>query len=166
MNLKYMKVSLFEITYKKKWTFSRHSNLLRCTCIYFFTNIQNINWWTGVIMITCGLLWCFYQLFELILMAPIQSSGHTGEQKAKTNSSTSWMTRGRVNLQPIFNFEWTIPASNFRVWSTVSVHPTRVIIITIILDFVFHLLKQKDMQISFTFHCESSSLVNSTLSLR
>ncbi len=27
-----MKVSLFEITYKKKLTFSRHSNLLRCTC--------------------------------------------------------------------------------------------------------------------------------------
>ncbi len=27
MNLKYMKVSLFEITYKKKLTFSRHSNL-------------------------------------------------------------------------------------------------------------------------------------------
>ncbi len=34
MNLKYMKVSLFEISYKKKNTFSRHSNLLRCTCIY------------------------------------------------------------------------------------------------------------------------------------
>ncbi len=34
MNLKYMKVSLFEITYKKKWTFSRHSNLLRCTCMH------------------------------------------------------------------------------------------------------------------------------------
>ncbi len=33
MNLKNMKVSLFEITYKKKLTFSRHSNLLRCTCI-------------------------------------------------------------------------------------------------------------------------------------
>ncbi len=33
MNLKYMKVSLFEISYKKKFTFSRHSNLLRCTCI-------------------------------------------------------------------------------------------------------------------------------------
>ncbi len=32
MNLKYMKVSLFEITCKKKWTFSRHSNSLRCTC--------------------------------------------------------------------------------------------------------------------------------------
>ncbi len=34
MNLKYMKVSLFEISYKKKLTFSRHSNLLRCTCIW------------------------------------------------------------------------------------------------------------------------------------
>ncbi len=32
MNLKYMKVSLFEITYKKKLTFSQHSNSLRCTC--------------------------------------------------------------------------------------------------------------------------------------
>ncbi len=41
MNLKYMKVSLFEISYKKKWTFSRHSNLLRCTCIYLvYTGIS------------------------------------------------------------------------------------------------------------------------------
>ncbi len=38
MNLKYMKVSLFEITYKKKWTFSWHSNLLRCTCIVRLQN--------------------------------------------------------------------------------------------------------------------------------
>ncbi len=26
---------------------------------------QNVNWWTGVVWITCGLLWCFYQLFGL-----------------------------------------------------------------------------------------------------
>ncbi len=26
---------------------------------------QDINWWTGVVWITCGLLWCFYQLFGL-----------------------------------------------------------------------------------------------------
>ncbi len=25
----------------------------------------DINWWTGVVWITCGLLWCFYQLFGL-----------------------------------------------------------------------------------------------------
>ncbi len=26
---------------------------------------QDINWWTGVMWVTCGLLWCFYQLFGL-----------------------------------------------------------------------------------------------------
>ncbi len=36
----------------------------------FLTNMQlftsqDINWWTGVVWITCGLLWCFYQLFGL-----------------------------------------------------------------------------------------------------
>ncbi len=34
----------------------------------FFTNTQpftsqDVSWWTGVVWITCGLLWCFYQLF-------------------------------------------------------------------------------------------------------
>ncbi len=37
---------------------------------FFLTNMQllasqDVNWWTGVVWITCGLLWCFYQLFEL-----------------------------------------------------------------------------------------------------
>ncbi len=36
----------------------------------FFPNMQllssqDINWWTGVMWITCGSLWCFYQLFGL-----------------------------------------------------------------------------------------------------
>ncbi len=31
-------------------------------CSFFFTRH---NWWTGVVWITCGLLWCFYQLFKL-----------------------------------------------------------------------------------------------------
>ncbi len=35
INLKYMKVSLFEISYKKKWTFSPYS---RCTCRSVFAN--------------------------------------------------------------------------------------------------------------------------------
>ncbi len=26
---------------------------------------QHVNWWTGVVWISCGLLWCFYQLFGL-----------------------------------------------------------------------------------------------------
>ncbi len=37
---------------------------------YWFTITQllsslDINWWTGVVWITCGLLWCFYQMFGL-----------------------------------------------------------------------------------------------------
>ncbi len=36
----------------------------------FLTNMQlllspDVNWWTGVVWITCGLLLCFYQLFGL-----------------------------------------------------------------------------------------------------
>ncbi len=34
------------------------------TNIYLF-NLKDINWWTGVVWITCGLLCCFYQLFRL-----------------------------------------------------------------------------------------------------
>ncbi len=41
MNLKYMKVSLFEISYKKKITFSPYCNFLRCTCIYGLQLISN-----------------------------------------------------------------------------------------------------------------------------
>ncbi len=25
----------------------------------------DVNWWSGVVWITCGLMWCFYQLFGL-----------------------------------------------------------------------------------------------------
>ncbi len=41
MNLKYMKVSLFEISYNKnvKLTFSPYSNFLRCTCMYVYMYI-------------------------------------------------------------------------------------------------------------------------------
>ncbi len=34
-------------------------NSLLQTCSFFAT--QDVNWWTGVVWITCGLLWCFYQ---------------------------------------------------------------------------------------------------------
>ncbi len=45
MNLKYMKFSLFEISYNKKWTFSRHSNLLRCTCTQLTKGVFFIILW-------------------------------------------------------------------------------------------------------------------------
>ncbi len=40
---------------------------------------QDINWWTGVVWITCELLWCFYQLFGLILTAPIHCRASIGD---------------------------------------------------------------------------------------
>ncbi len=54
MDLKYMKVSLFEIAYKKKWTFSRHSNLLRCTCISYSKKGQALIWSTPASCLSTG----------------------------------------------------------------------------------------------------------------
>ncbi len=72
----------------------------------FLTNTQTftsqgINWWTGVLWITCGLLWCFYQLFGLSFWRhpftaedPLVSKWwnaiflHTSSDE-ETNSSTS-----------------------------------------------------------------------------
>ncbi len=44
MHLKYMKVSLFEITYKKKWTFPRHSNLLSICMIIICMDTHTSVW--------------------------------------------------------------------------------------------------------------------------
>ncbi len=32
---------------------------------FFLLSSQDVNWWTGVVWITCGLLWWLYQLFGL-----------------------------------------------------------------------------------------------------
>ncbi len=42
-NLKYMKVSLFEISYKKKVIFLPYSNFLRCTCMYIYIYIYIVS---------------------------------------------------------------------------------------------------------------------------
>ncbi len=63
MNLKYMKVLLFEITYKKKWTFSRHSNLL-CTCMW----AQVI--WSRPIFQLLSSLFCWPILGSFLLLRP------------------------------------------------------------------------------------------------
>ncbi len=51
----------------QKWQFKAKNTLIMnlfLTNTQLFTS-QDVNWWTGVIWITCGLLWCFYQLFGL-----------------------------------------------------------------------------------------------------
>ncbi len=83
--------------------------------------LQDVNWWTGVVWITCGLLWCFYQLFGLSFWRhpftaddPLVSKWCNATflqicSNEETNSSTSWIAWGWVNYQLIFNFKWTIP---------------------------------------------------------
>ncbi len=54
------------VFWQEVWIY-RLNNLimdLSLTNTYIFSS-QDINWWTGVMWITCGLLWCFYQPFEL-----------------------------------------------------------------------------------------------------
>ncbi len=74
---------------------------------------QDIHWWTGVMWITCGLLWCFYQLFAL--------SFWRHPFTVKDPSVSKWCnakflqiyskeeTNSRVNFQQTFIFRWTIP---------------------------------------------------------
>ncbi len=45
-NLFYSQISQFELNYWNKWTFPRHSNLLRCTCIcisWYFASLLKCN---------------------------------------------------------------------------------------------------------------------------
>ncbi len=78
---------------------------------------QDVNWWTGLVWITCGLLWCFYQLFGLSFWwHPFTSIGEkvmecyiSPNLMKKTNSSISWMVRGWAHFQQMFIFGWTIP---------------------------------------------------------
>ncbi len=70
---------------------------------------------------TCGLLWCFYQLFGLSFWRhpftaedPLVSEWCNAKflqicSHKETNASTSWTAWGWVNCQQIFIFGWTIP---------------------------------------------------------
>ncbi len=94
----------------------------------FLTNMQfstSKNWWTGLVWITCGLLWCFYQLFGLsfwrhpltaedLLVSKwcnatfLQICSHE-----EPNSSTTPMAWAWVNFQQMLIFGITIPLSAY-----------------------------------------------------
>ncbi len=67
--------------------------------------------------ITCGLLWCFYQLFRLSFWRHPFTAEHPLLSKRcnatflqiRSHEETSWMAWGWVNLQQIFIFGQTIP---------------------------------------------------------
>ncbi len=73
---------------------------------------QDVNWWTGVVWITCGLLWCFYQLFGLSFWRhPFTAEHpllrHFSKSDEETNSSTSWMAWEKMCI-----FGWTLRLKN------------------------------------------------------
>ncbi len=49
--------------YYELWTSILVKNVLMD--LFQLLSSPDVNWWTGVVWITCGLLWCFYQLFGL-----------------------------------------------------------------------------------------------------
>ncbi len=81
---------------------------------------QDINWWTGVMWIACGLLWCFYQLFTALFWRhpftaedPLVSKLCNAKflqicSGEETSSSTSRLAWGRV-----FSFLFICSSKNF-----------------------------------------------------
>ncbi len=66
----------------------------------FLTNIsQDINWWTGVVWITCGLLWCFYQLFGLLFWRhPFTAEIHWWARDVMLHFSKSVLVKKQTHL--------------------------------------------------------------------
>ncbi len=94
----------------------------------FITNtklftLQDVNWWTGVMWITCGLLWCFYQLFGLSFWRhPFTARIHWWESDVMLNFSKSVLmkkqTRSHFKLPEgeymlILIFGWTTPLRTY-----------------------------------------------------
>ncbi len=78
---------------------------------------QDVNWY----WITCGLLWCFYQLFGLSFWRhpftaedPLMSKWCNAQflqicSDEDKNSTTSWMACVWIHFQQIIFFWWIIP---------------------------------------------------------
>ncbi len=90
---------------------------------------QDVDWWTGVVWITC-LLWCFYQLFGLSFWRhpftaedPLVSKWCNAEfinicSDKETNVSTTHLGRpeGKYIFSKIVVFGWTIALLQSTFW--------------------------------------------------
>ncbi len=74
-----------------------------------------MNYELWVVWITCGLLWCFYQLFGLsfwrhpftsIAETLMQRHISTNLMKKQTHPNLAW-----AHFQPMFIFVWTVPST-------------------------------------------------------
>ncbi len=96
----------------------------RCRWVCFYTQLftsQDINCWTGVVWIICGLLWCFYQLFGLSFWRHPFTAEHplvskwwmlrfskSVSMKKQTHLHLGW-PEGEYFFLQVFIFGWTIP---------------------------------------------------------
>ncbi len=80
---------------------------------------QDVNWWTGVVWITCGLLWCFYQQFGLSFWRhPFTAEDPLRRHWCNATFLQIWWRNKLIlilhglrvsTFQDIFIFGWTIP---------------------------------------------------------
>ncbi len=86
----------------------------------FTTNTQYVNCWTGMVRITCVLLWCFFSaVWTLMLTAPIHCSWNAKFLQmcsdGETNSSKSWTGNFQQRL-----FFSASPLSGRCVWLNIT----------------------------------------------
>ncbi len=76
---------------------------------------QDINWWTGVVWVACGLLWCFYQLFDSDGTHSLQSIHWWARDAMLHFSKSALLVLGWPDGKDIFKiviFGWTFHLTN------------------------------------------------------
>ncbi len=90
---------------------------------------QDINWWTGVVWITCVLLWCFYQLFGLSFWRhPFTAEHPLLSKRCNATFLQIWWRNKLIYILDdlrvskssalfIFIFGWTIPLIHWIIYN-------------------------------------------------
>ncbi len=97
------------ITERKLVYFSqKHDEWWICLLKTQLFALQDVNWWTRVTLISCGLMWCFYQQFGFSFWRhPFTAEDHWWESNdpflqicsnEETNSFKSWVAWRWVNF--------------------------------------------------------------------
>ncbi len=102
-------------SYYKLWIWVKNILMLD---LFQLLSSQDVNWWTGVVWITCGLLWCFFQLFGLSFWRhPFTAEHPLLRQWCNATFLQIWWRNklililgwGWVHFLHMHIFGWTIP---------------------------------------------------------
>ncbi len=84
----------------------------------------DVNWWTGVVWITCGLLWCFYQLVVSFWRHPFTAEHPLLRHWCNATFLQTWWRNKLIyildDLQVSFQlivliFGWTISLTTYNI---------------------------------------------------